>query len=169
MVRLFQLVDTWLDRIDPFADFTWPAETLIAGVGFGATEAARGALAHWMEIENGLVKRYRLMPPTVWNVGPTDETPKKGPIEAALIGLKVENPANPVEVGHTVRSFDTCLVSTVKVLDERTDQEITRFKFLIRICTKYLWYAPFLKPWKNNFHPTNSVRRKYRTESGAVG
>ena len=128
MVRLVQLIDTWLDKINPDAAFSQDA-VLCDGIGFGATEAARGALAHWMEIENGLVKRYRIMPPTVWNVGPLDETPKKGPIEAALLGLKIDHPANPVEVGHIVRSFDTCLVSIVQVLDDLTEQEISRFTF----------------------------------------
>ena len=42
------------------------------GKGFGATEAARGALAHWIEIENGVIKNYQIIAPTTWNVGPND-------------------------------------------------------------------------------------------------
>lgn len=69
------------------------------GFGFGATEAARGSLAHWIEIKDGVIKNYQVMAPTTWNVGPNDEQGKSGPIEAALTGIEIEDPHDPVEVG----------------------------------------------------------------------
>jgi coenzyme F420-reducing hydrogenase alpha subunit len=48
-----------------------PAPALNAtGSGIGTAEAARGRLVHGVEIEDGLVKRYRILAPTEWNFHP---------------------------------------------------------------------------------------------------
>lgn len=70
--RLYVQIDEWLRQIDLNGDFYIKPEER-DGKGFGATEAARGALAHWIEIENGVIKNYQVMAPTTWNVGPNDE------------------------------------------------------------------------------------------------
>ncbi len=38
------------------------------GRGWGATEAIRGALAHWIDVEDGKIKNYQIVAPTTWNV-----------------------------------------------------------------------------------------------------
>ena len=43
----------------------------------------------------------------------------RGPMEEALIGTRVKNPENPLEIHHVVRSFDPCLVCTVHAIDLR--------------------------------------------------
>ena len=98
------------------------------GKGFGATEAARGALAHWIEIKDGVIKNYQVMAPTTWNVGPQDGNDNPGPIEEALIGIDIEDPLDPVEVGIVARSFDSCLVCTVHAHDAQSGVELSRFK-----------------------------------------
>ncbi len=40
------------------------------GQGWGATEAIRGALCHWIEVQGGKIKNYQMIAPTTWNVGP---------------------------------------------------------------------------------------------------
>ena len=40
------------------------------GRGWGATEAIRGALCHWIEVQGGKIKNYQIIAPTTWNVGP---------------------------------------------------------------------------------------------------
>jgi Ni,Fe-hydrogenase I large subunit len=40
-----------------------------------------------------------------------------------LLGLTVDDPDDPVEIGHIIRSHDPCLVCTVHVLD--TGKRIT--------------------------------------------
>ncbi len=98
------------------------------GRGWGATEAIRGALCHWIDVEGGKIKNYQIIAPTTWNVGPRTEGGERGPIEEALIGTPIADPADPVEVGHVARSYDSCLVCTVHAHDARTGEELARFR-----------------------------------------
>jgi len=66
--------------------------------------------------------------PTTWNVGPRDQREDRGPIEQSLLGVPIANSADPVEVGHVARSFDSCLVCTVHAHDARTGRELARFR-----------------------------------------
>ena len=54
------------------------------GRGWGATEAIRGALCHWIEVQGGKIKNYQMIAPTTWNVGPRRLDGERGPIEEAL-------------------------------------------------------------------------------------
>lgn len=125
--RLYTFIDEWLRQIDLRGEFYIKPEER-DGKGWGATEAARGALAHWVEIENGLIKNYQVMAPTTWNVGPNDDKGNSGPIEAALEGTEIEDPHDPVEVGMVARSFDSCLVCTVHAHDAKTGEQLAKFK-----------------------------------------
>lgn len=98
------------------------------GRGWGATEAIRGALCHWIEVKGGKIKNYQIIAPTTWNVGPRTDDGKRGPIEEALIGAPIADPSDPVEVGHVCRSYDSCLVCTVHAHDARTGEELARFR-----------------------------------------
>jgi len=98
------------------------------GQGWGATEAIRGALCHWIEVEGGKIKNYQIIAPTTWNVGPRTEEGERGPIEEALVGTPIADPSDPVEVGHVARSYDSCLVCTVHAHDAKTGEELSRFK-----------------------------------------
>jgi hydrogenase large subunit len=98
------------------------------GRGWGATEAIRGALCHWIEVQGGKIKNYQMIAPTTWNVGPRASTGERGPIEEALIGTPIKDPHDPVEVGHVARSYDSCLVCTVHAHDAKTGEELARFR-----------------------------------------
>ena len=98
------------------------------GRGWGATEAIRGALAHWIDIEGGKIKNYQIVAPTTWNVGPRDDKERRGPIEEALLGTPIANKEDPVEVGHVARSFDSCLVCTVHAYDKKTGKQLAKFR-----------------------------------------
>ena len=125
--RLYNYIDQWLSEINLDEEFYIKPEEK-DGKGFGATEAARGALAHWIEIEGGVIKNYQVVAPTTWNVGPNDAEGKSGPIEAALEGTEIEDPHDPVEVGMVARSFDSCLVCTVHAHDQKSGKELAKFK-----------------------------------------
>lgn len=77
--------------------------------GMGSTGAARGCLAHWIDIKEGVVDNYTVIPPSNWNLSPMDNKGIKGPVEYALIGTNIDDIKNPVEIGRIVRSFDPCL------------------------------------------------------------
>jgi hydrogenase large subunit len=117
ILREFKLGDPWYIK---------PTET--DGRGWGATEAIRGALCHWIEIQGGKIKNYQMIAPTTWNVGPRSADSERGPIEEALIGTPVADPRDPVEVGHVARSYDSCLVCTVHAHDAKTGAELARFR-----------------------------------------
>ena len=117
ILRELKLDDPWYIK---------PTET--DGQGWGATEAVRGALGHWIEVQGGKIKNYQIVVPTTWNVGPRNATGVRGPMEQALIGTPVADPADPVEVGHVCRSYDACLVCTVHAYDARTGKQLTTFR-----------------------------------------
>ncbi len=103
----------WLEQLTPeapaFQDFCIPE----AGRGCGLTEAARGALGHWLEIKERKISNYQCVVPTTWNCSPRDDRGVPGPVEQALVGVAVADAANPVEVARVVRSFDPCLACAV--------------------------------------------------------
>jgi uptake hydrogenase large subunit len=88
------------------------------GEGAGMLQAARGALGHWVTIQNGKIAHYQIITPTSWNGSPRDERGVRGPWEEALIGTPIKDMSNPVEAGHVVRSFDPCLVCAVHTLQK---------------------------------------------------
>ncbi|NBC25081.1 MAG: cytochrome-c3 hydrogenase [Bacteroidetes bacterium] len=125
--RIYTQINKWLGQIDLDQEFYIKPEER-DGRGFGATEAARGALAHWIDIEDGVIKNYQVMAPTTWNIGPNDSKGNPGPIESALEGTEIEDPHDPVEVGMVARSFDSCMVCTVHAHDGKSGEELSRFK-----------------------------------------
>lgn len=112
-VRLLAQMRKWLGEVNPDEPFYIKHEIPQNAKGSGLTEAARGALGHWINIEDGKIKNYQVITPTAWNVSPMDANDNPGAIEQALIGTPVEDDSNPVEVAHVVRSYDPCLVCTV--------------------------------------------------------
>ena len=103
----------WLDQLEidqPAAkEFSLPSQ----GKGFGLTEAPRGALGHWLTIRNYKIDRYQCVVPTTWNCSPRDDRGRPGAVEKALEGTLIEDPAQPLEAGRIVRSFDPCLACAV--------------------------------------------------------
>ena len=116
-LKEFRLNDPWYQK---------PTEK--DGRGWGATEAIRGALCHWIDVQGGKIKNYQIIAPTTWNVGPRDGKGIRGPIEEALMGAPIADASDPVEVGHVARSFDSCLVCTVHAHDAKTGKELARFR-----------------------------------------
>jgi ferredoxin hydrogenase large subunit/hydrogenase large subunit len=103
----------WLDQVVPdeptFTDFSIPE----AGRGVGLTEAARGALGHWMDISNFKIRNYQCVVPTTWNCSPRDDRGVPGTVEQSLVGLPIADAQNPIEAARVVRSFDPCLACAV--------------------------------------------------------
>jgi hydrogenase large subunit len=92
---------------------TWPRHA--QGVGF--LEAPRGALAHWIVIDDGKISNYQAVVPSTWNAGPRDAAGTEGPYEAALRGQRVQDPQQPLEILRTIHSFDPCLACAVHIVD----------------------------------------------------
>lgn len=97
--------------------------------GFGFHEAPRGALSHWIIIQDGKIKNYQCVVPSTWNAGPRDQDEQPGPYEASLVGNPVADPERPLEVLRTVHSFDPCIACAVHMLDPE-GKEVHKVKVL---------------------------------------
>lgn len=106
----------WLLQLKPgepaYIDYQIPDEAF----GMGLTDAARGALGHWVEIKDKKIANYQCVVPSTWNLSPRDDQGQPGPVEQALIGTKIKNEKNPFEIGRIVRSFDPCLACAIHVI-----------------------------------------------------
>ncbi|MDR1200289.1 MAG: nickel-dependent hydrogenase large subunit [Tannerellaceae bacterium] len=106
--------DTRMVNHDNWQTNAWPAEAK----GVGLTEAPRGALSHFIVIDDKRVKNYQMVVPTTWNASPRDEKGVLSAYEAALIGTPVHDPKQPLEILRTIHSFDPCLACAVHLYDE---------------------------------------------------
>jgi len=97
---------------------TWPSHAQ----GVGCLEAPRGSLAHWIVIDDGLISNYQAVVPTTWNAGPRDAAGVAGPYEAALEGIHLADPKQPLEILRTVHSFDPCLACAVHLIDPNGEE-----------------------------------------------
>ena len=118
----------WFDRLvdnidsgdyDTFNDSLWDPATWPESIrGVGLVEAPRGALAHYIVIENGLIKNYQAVVPTTWNASPRDAQGQAGPIEMALVDHRVHNSDHPIELLRTIHTFDPCIACAVHLSDQ---------------------------------------------------
>jgi len=95
--------------------------------GFGMAEAPRGALGHWVVIKDGKIKNYQAVVPSTWNAAPRDYKGRMGAYESALIGTKVADPDQPLEILRTIHSFDPCIACAVHIVDTK-GRELSSFK-----------------------------------------
>ena len=99
---------------DNWEPSSWPAKAQ----GYGALDAPRGALGHWVTIENGKIANYQCVVPSTWNASPRDPKGVSGPYEAALVdNHPLAKPDQPLEILRTIHSFDPCIACGVHVLD----------------------------------------------------
>ena len=122
-------MDGWLDQLVPGAPVYQSSTIPQQATGVGLTEAPRGALGHWMDIEDSVISRYQVVTPTAWNASPRDDADVPGPTEAALVGLPVSDLGQPVEILRVVHSFDPCLACAVHMV--RPDDRKGGHKVLI--------------------------------------
>ena len=98
------------EKWDPI---TWPSHAQ----GFGYMEAPRGALGHWIVINNGKIENYQMVVPTTWNGSPRDHKGQPGAYEASLVGTPLAKPDWPLEVLRTIHSFDPCMACAIHMVD----------------------------------------------------
>ncbi len=106
--------DTRMADMTSFDPKTWPKSAM----GVGHSEAPRGALAHWINIENEKIANYQLVVPTTWNASPRDNKGQMSAYEAALMDTPVAIENQPLEIIRTIHSFDPCMACSVHLYDE---------------------------------------------------
>ncbi len=77
------------------------------GTGLGLVEAARGLLAHRVELAEGRVARYQILAPTEWNFHPA------GPLVAGLTGVPAADVRRRAAL--LVNALDPCVACAVAV------------------------------------------------------
>ena len=123
---LCQRMYEWLDELEVGAMPRSTYEIPDKGQGEGLTEAPRGALGHWIVVEDKKIANYQCVVPTTWFCGPRGDDGSLGPVEQALLGTPISDPKNPIEAARVVRSFDPCIACAVHVVEG--DKEIGTFK-----------------------------------------
>jgi hydrogenase large subunit len=91
---------------------SWPTPA----EGWSLGEGPRGSVGHWTRIEDRQVRHYQVVDASTWNLSPRDGTGSPGPMETALVGTPVVDPAEPLEILRTVHSFDPCAACAVHAL-----------------------------------------------------
>lgn len=87
----------------------------------------RGALSHWCRIENGVIKNWQAVVPSTWNATPVDKDGVKGAYEMCLVGLKIVDLKQPLEVIRKIHSYDPCIACAVHVMDTKGN-ELGKYK-----------------------------------------
>lgn len=113
--------DTATANIDKWEPASWPKQ--VKGVGF--TEAPRGALGHWLKIDNTRIDSYQCIVPTTWNAGPRDSKGQIGAYEASLMNTQLAKPDEPLEILRTLHSFDPCLACSTHVMSPEGEELIS--------------------------------------------
>jgi len=107
--KIIEVLNTLIDNLilgdTGQAVYTIPATS----AGAGLTDTTRGALGHWIRIENQLISFYQVITPSVWNLSSRQNDGTPGTAEQALIGAEIADLDSPVEIGRIVRSFDPCV------------------------------------------------------------
>ena len=107
--KIIEIMDGLLDKIQPQntsqGKYLFTQNTR----GRGLKDTTRGALGHWLAVNNQEIQNYEIITPSAWNLSSEDSSGIKGVVEHALLGIEIANLDNPVEIGRVVRSYDPCV------------------------------------------------------------
>jgi hydrogenase large subunit len=108
---------------DDLKTFAEPATK--TGEGAGMWEAPRGALYHYMKVNNDVIEKYQIIIPSTWNISPRDGKGVQGPMEQAMLGLPVEDLDKPIHAMRAVHSFDPCIACAVHISEPKTGKKFS--------------------------------------------
>lgn len=87
----------------------------------------RGVLSHWVRIKDGVIQNYQCVVPSTWNASPKDINGFHGSYEQCLIGLKIADITQPLEIIRKIHSYDPCIACAVHVMDTKGN-ELSSYK-----------------------------------------
>jgi len=93
--------------------------------GYGMTEASRGALSHWIKMQNGKILKYQAVVPTTWNASPRDVNGNPGPAEQSLQGnggAWIADATQPIELPRITHSYDFCIACAVHLITPKGEK-----------------------------------------------
>lgn len=107
--KIAEIMTILLHHIIPDVDVQKKYEIPKSSSGRGLVDTTRGALGHWLKIEDKKIAFYQIITPSTWDFSTRDDNGYRGVAEEALIGTTIQNPDKPVEIGRILRSFDPCM------------------------------------------------------------
>lgn len=107
--KLANIMLILLDNLIPGVSTQKEYEVPKNAYGAGLIDTTRGALGHWLRIENSVISLYQIITPSAWTLSTRDRDNLPGPGEKAMIGTPIRNFDAPVELGRIIRSFDPCV------------------------------------------------------------
>jgi hydrogenase large subunit len=107
--KITNIMLTLLDHLIPGVCDQTEYEIPQSACGAGMIDTTRGALGHWIRIENQVISLYQIITPSSWNLSTRGRDNLPGPGEMAMIGTFIRNPDEPAELGRIIRSFDPCV------------------------------------------------------------
>lgn len=107
--KIALIMNTLLENLIPGVSVQKEYSIPETAAGKGLVDTTRGALGHWLKINNQVISFYQIITPSAWNLSTRSSNAMKGTAEQALIGTPVKDINNPVELGRTIRSFDPCI------------------------------------------------------------
>lgn len=117
------IIETLLNNLIPNLSAQMEYEIPQTAEGAGLVDTTRGALGHWLTINNRVIASYQIITPSVWNLSTRGDA-LKGTAEQALIGTSIQNADNPVELGRIIRSFDPCVSCATHVFSQGIKTQI---------------------------------------------
>ncbi|MBE5992698.1 nickel-dependent hydrogenase large subunit [Lacrimispora sp.] len=113
--KITQIMNTLLENLIPGVPMQQEYEIPAQAYGKGLVDTTRGALGHWLTIEDQKILLYQVITPSAWNLSPQTGD-KKGTGEQALMGAPVKDVNMPVEIGRIIRSFDPCVSCATHII-----------------------------------------------------
>lgn len=124
IIRLTLQIEVWLNQIDLQKPFKTAVEKS-DGIGIGLTEAPKGGLIHLANIENGLIRQYKVFTPNFINTYTNPDKAFPAPLKQALLGTNIKTLDNPIEIGIICRGFDASLRCKINFKKNRSGKEIS--------------------------------------------
>ncbi len=116
--KIVEIMITLLNNLIPGVSVQQTYSIPISANGSGLIDTTRGALGHWIKIDNSVISFYQIITPSAWNLSTKASNNLPGPAEKALIGTHINNCNNPVELGRIIRSFDPCVSCATHVYSQ---------------------------------------------------
>ncbi|MFC3769539.1 nickel-dependent hydrogenase large subunit [Paenibacillus sp. GCM10012303] len=108
MKKVAEIVEVLLDAIVPGTAVQEQWGIPLSAQGAGLVDTTRGALGHWVKLQDKKLSFYQIITPSAWDFSASTPA-SRGTAESALIGAPIADADNPVEIGRILRSFDPCM------------------------------------------------------------